>query len=364
MSKSLTATPIHPSLTELISVTNNRFVTHSYTESINCNLLAELTKHHNHITNTPISIRASVVDFSTWLEKQGDWQSFVSDHVLLAYNSVLGISLISGRVVDTDTYGEVIEDTTNNSATNLTLYVSSSPYLVNKFIDTIKDSFVVVPSTIKWVYSTNGDAVHIPLNTDKFPVAEMYPFLKYPLLEYYDRYNESSSSILLLIGPPGTGKTSFIRGFLNTYEHNAIVTYDAEILKKDYIFAEFLDSSINAMVIEDADVFLKPRDNGDSNSMMHKFLSVGDGLVTIKNKKIIFSTNLPSIDEVDQALIRKGRCFDVVHFRALTGAEASVLATETGHPIPSDLTRSYTIADILNPEEQSTQPIRRTVGFI
>jgi ATP-dependent 26S proteasome regulatory subunit len=50
--------------------------------------------------------------------------------------------------------------------------------------------------------------------------------------------------------------------------------------------------------------------------MMHRFLNVGDGLVTTKGKKLIFSTNLPSIRDVDSALVRPGRCFDILNFDA------------------------------------------------
>jgi adenylate kinase family enzyme len=40
-----------------------------------------------------------------------------------------------------------------------------------------------------------------------------------------------------LIGPPGTGKTTFIRGLLAHRSCSAIVTYDAGILEKDGFFA-------------------------------------------------------------------------------------------------------------------------------
>jgi ATP-dependent 26S proteasome regulatory subunit len=60
--------------------------------------------------------------------------------------------------------------------------------------------------------------------------------------------------------------------------------------------------------------------------MMHRFLNVGDGLVTTKGKKMIFSTNLPSIRDIDSALVRPGRCFDIVTFAPLEVSEAQALA--------------------------------------
>ncbi|NBW23488.1 MAG: ATP-binding protein, partial [Caulobacteraceae bacterium] len=179
----------------------------------------------------------------------------------------------------------------------------------NDFVDyTVNSNLVEVK-----IYGSDGESVNIPLSSEKLPISEMYPFLgSESIEEYYNRFLESSASILLLIGPPGTGKTTFIRGLLYHSAMNAIVTYDDKILERDYIFARFIEDDVGVMVIEDADSFLKPR--ADGNTMMHRFLNVGDGLISMKRKKLIFSTNLPSVNDVDDALIRPGRCFDILNF--------------------------------------------------
>jgi ATP-dependent 26S proteasome regulatory subunit len=143
---------------------------------------------------------------------------------------------------------------------------------------------------------------------------------------------------------------------------SAIVTYDAGILEKDGFFARFIEDDTGVMVLEDSDAFLKSRNDG--NTMMHRFLNVGDGLVTTKGKKMIFSTNLPSIRDIDSALVRPGRCFDIVTFAPLSQEEAEALATKLGVTIEGTQ-KSWSIAEIFNKQTHAAvAATNRRVGFI
>lgn len=91
-------------------------------------------------------------------------------------------------------------------------------------------------------------------------------------------------------------------------------------------------------MVEDADHLLKPRCDG--NEQLHRFLTIADGVVRSHGRKIIFSTNLPNIGDLDEALIRPGRCFARVHVRALTPTEALELAADIASEDSEKLARA------------------------
>ena len=298
--------------------------------------------------------------FNSDLKMHGNrkkWQDFINEEFDGDY--IIQYTDSSGLIV-TEGLNFIRYDVNSNS-------VSTHTYGDKIFIENVEDIFLKhfdeVTSYIEWVYGANGDSVNVPLNAERLPVDEMYPFLKEPLTDYYDRYLESNANILLLIGPPGTGKTTFIRGLLAHSNSSAIVTYDAAILEKDYLFARFIEDETGVMVLEDSDNFLKARSDG--NTMMHRFLNVGDGLVTTKGKKLIFSTNLPSIRDIDPALIRPGRCFDIVSFDTLKQKEAEALAKKIGVKLDGKRD-SWTIAEVFNKqiEEKNTRSVGSKMGFV
>jgi ATP-dependent 26S proteasome regulatory subunit len=60
-------------------------------------------------------------------------------------------------------------------------------------------------------------------------------------------------------------------------------------------------------------------------------LAVADGVVRAQGRKIIFTTNLPNVGDIDEALVRPGRCFATIRTRALERSEAeSLLAKISG----------------------------------
>jgi SpoVK/Ycf46/Vps4 family AAA+-type ATPase len=195
-----------------------------------------------------------------------------------------------------------------------------------------------------------------------------YPWLGKSVKDYAKEYLNSTASVLILLGPPGTGKTSFLKSLIKEAKGEALVTYENSLLNEDGIFAHFIsENDLELLIFEDADTYLgSRRDSG--NAMMHRFLNISNGLVSpLTGKKIIFTTNLPSSAEIDPALMRPGRCFDVMHFRALTGPEATQVAKEVygdGDSMPVLEDRKYTLAEVTNLDRVNSLKAKQKVGFL
>ena len=110
-------------------------------------------------------------------------------------------------------------------------------------------------------------------------IDEAYPMLGEPVASFVNRYLSARETVLVLQGPPGTGKTRLVRAILAALS----------------------------------------RRKGDSATVLY----TADRRAL--DQKIIFTTNLPNVGDIDEALLRPGRCFSVLHARALHRAEAQRL---------------------------------------
>lgn len=217
-------------------------------------------------------------------------------------------------------------------------------------------------SKLNWAYYDGGRLEYKELsfkNTHSI-VNEMYPWLNCTVQEYYKKYLESDASILILRGDPGTGKTSFLKGLFEYSKKNAYFTFDDKILNDDSFFIQFVTGNSDLLIIEDCDQVIGKREDG--NTVMSKLLNVSDGFVNLHGKKIIFTTNLPNISSIDEALLRKGRCYDTLNFRLLYKDEARALADKFSIDLP-DLPE-YTIADIFSKARTMEDEQVNSVGFV
>jgi hypothetical protein len=189
--------------------------------------------------------------------------------------------------------------------------------------------------TIDWHFMISGGGLEsacIEEMADDVLCDRAYPEIKGGVSGFISRYLDGRETVLVLQGPPGTGKTRLIRAILGEMSRRkgeparAMYTGDIKALAADEIYVKFITGEDDAFVIEDADHLLKPR--ADGNDHLHRFLTIADGVVRSQGRKIIFSTNLPNIGDLDDALIRPGRCFARIHVRNLSIAESQALVAE------------------------------------
>ncbi len=223
----------------------------------------------------------------------------------------------------------------------------------NKIIESAGKNIKTEPMA-SWV---TGIDPHGDLEIKNFSIKDIheynhqfYPFMKgEDIKDFADRYMNSGSSILLLIGPPGTAKTNFIRQLLSSTNESVLLTYSEDLKKADKLFSYFYDSPEKFLIVEDADTYIERREDGNRNCA--QLLNVTDGLTANPDKLVIFSTNLPSLNRVDPALIRPGRCFGVLQFDRLKGDDLDAAIDVIGRNKFEGMKHNdngYTIAELFS----------------
>lgn len=210
--------------------------------------------------------------------------------------------------------------------------------------------------------------------------SDYYPYLD--VEEMFNQFLMSEDSMLVLTGLPGTGKTKMIDMFLNhlltsnvmkeklemekekekkkmlgkqdeepedieeyikmietrindMYDSDEIpVAYvkNEDILAMDEFWGRLNEGSYKLVILDDLDFALLPRtqqvnSNEDraKNQFISQLLSYTDGIFEEgNNTKFIITTNR-DVSEIDTAVLRKGRTFDILNLRYLTPVEAKTI---------------------------------------
>ncbi len=174
----------------------------------------------------------------------------------------------------------------------------------------------------------------------------------------------------ILEGPPGTGKTSYLRhlmAVLNaSHRFYFIPTASLNVLSKPDFIGFWAEQRRHyatrqfVVILEDSDAILSTRDTGNRDEV-NALLNLSDGMLAdFLRLQIICTINCPA-DDIDPALRRPGRLHTHRRFPRLTYPEAAALAETLGQPLV--IAKDYSLAEVF--AGTSPQPtVRVRIGFV
>jgi hypothetical protein len=191
--------------------------------------------------------------------------------------------------------------------------------------------------------------------------------------EIVKKLTENSKGLYMFHGPPGTGKSTFLK-YLTTQIKKDFI-YIPAIMVDSFInnpsnFASLLQKKNSILILEDAEkAIVKRLNDGIDSSSVTSLLNISDGILgDILKCPIILTYNCPKQD-VDEALRRKGRLQIDYEFGPLDMEDSKKLAKHLGFSnseIENNIKNNMVIADIYNLlhiPEKSEKKKDKKIGF-
>jgi hypothetical protein len=157
--------------------------------------------------------------------------------------------------------------------------------------------------------------------------------------DWIERLTQRNSGVSVLFGPPGCGKTTYLRALMSKLLDRCVFYYlpisEFEVLSNPRFVGFWLQESRRHQdkhkiaILEDAEELLLPRD-GDSRAKVSNLLNIGDGFLGDHLRlQVIATTNVP-MQNLDPAITRPGRLMGAREFPRLSRASALRLAAAKG----------------------------------
>jgi hypothetical protein len=189
--------------------------------------------------------------------------------------------------------------------------------------------------------------------------------------EFHDKVIDSlktkTSGLYLFSGPPGTGKSSYIK-YLTTCDIGRKIVYIPGGMIQQLVSPEMVpllvDNKNIILVIEDAEKALISRETSTDTDMVQTILNLTSGFLGDAANVSIIATFNTAKENIDQALLRKGRLKLSYEFDKLS-LEDTIKLAESLKLNTSGITEGMTLADIYHMEDQPgyEKPEERRVGF-
>ncbi len=175
--------------------------------------------------------------------------------------------------------------------------------------------------------------------------------------------DERKSGLIVLRGIVGSGKSNYIRHLVTTHPANYVIVTNslAGHLASPEFISFMLENKNSIFILEDCEQILMDRGDNISGAIAN-ILNMSDGLMSdIFNVKFICTFNA-DIDQIDKAILRKGRCFANYEFKKLCAEKTKVLLNKQG--ITLDKYEPMTLAEIYNYQDNDCSNKKHSkIGF-
>ena len=189
--------------------------------------------------------------------------------------------------------------------------------------------------------------------------------------EWRNRLYDNPSGLTLFHGPPGCGKTTYLRALMYRLLDKAVF-YFIPVSSSEMLFdmgflhfwmdqGRYHKNKRQIVLLEDAEELLLPRDDGNRDKVSN-MLNLADGFIGDHLRLHVIATTNAPVRKLDEAIQRPGRLIGAREFRRLTRAEAQRLAQAKGLTLPDQ--DDFSLAEIYNGAAVSTNfSSERRVGF-
>lgn len=178
------------------------------------------------------------------------------------------------------------------------------------------------------------------------------------------KLKNKNSGILLLHGEPGTGKTSYIKHLTSVIDRKFVIVpnYMVKELSSPMLVPFLMENPNLILVLEDAEDQVVSRNNSKGGGVA-EILNLSDGLIGSALNCSIICTFNTRLENIDSALMRKGRLIGEHKFRKLNVEESNRLLVSLNKPAIAK--SAMTLAEVYNMEDELIkEEIKRTnVGF-
>ena len=179
-----------------------------------------------------------------------------------------------------------------------------------------------------------------------------------------DKLNQNKSGLALFSGPPGTGKSTFIK-YLSTQTSRKIIYLPSTAANEltDPGFLTFMSDYKNCiLLLEDAEKILISREIQENHAVSN-ILNMTDGLLGDCLNIFIIATFNTTKDKIDSALLRKGRLVLEHEFAELPVDNCNRIFKKLGLDATTD--RPLPLAEIYNQDDNfiKLEKEKQKIGF-